>query len=484
MMKLLGEAEPKRVWKYFLEMTGIPRCSMQEERIVSYILRTAASLRLDAKRDSFGNILIRKPAAKGCENKPGLILQGHVDMVCEKNPDVVHDFEKDPLSLIVEGDWLRANGTTLGADNGIGCAMALAVLEEESLEAGPIEVLLTLQEEVGLVGAVHLEGSFFEGKKLINLDSAEEGVFYIGCAGGTHTIGKLPLSYIPIPRGTEPFLVKVGGLAGGHSGEDIHLGRGNALRIGARVLVSLADRISFHLAAVSGGEKPNAIPRDFSAAIFTEIPENTLKAEIAGIEREIAQEYAKKDSGLSIGIEKTEKGDHTGVFSQESKHKVLRLLYTLPHGVEGMSSEIDHLVETSTNLASVRTEGDCLTIVTSQRSSIDTAKEDIARRIRMVMETAGAQVRHENSYPGWKPNSSSPIVERATELYAALYGSRPRVTAVHAGLECGVIGSKTEGMDMISFGPAMTGIHTPEERLNIPSVGRTYDFLVRLIESL
>ncbi len=482
--KTLENLEPARVWKFFYDISQIPRCSRHEEKIIDYLENTAKQHELLYQKDAVGNICIKKKAFPGYEKKPGVILQGHVDMVCEKNTDVSFDFSSDPLKLKKEGDWLTAEGTTLGADNGIAVALALAVLTDPSLQHGPLEALFTIDEETGLTGAANLDPSLVTGKILLNIDSEEEGTFYIGCAGGITTIGTIPVVYETIPANTVPLTVNITGLRGGHSGAEIHEERGNAVVFCARILHALSSAADIHLFRLDGGDKHNAIPRECTMS-FT-VPENdekNVRSLIENFTRILKEEYGDVEPNMTIETEqKTNTPER--VLSLSDSQNIITTLFLLPHGVVSMSRKLPGLVETSTNVAAVHLSGSSVTILTSQRSSVMSALDHIAGQVRILMEKAGAQITLEGQHAAWEPDPYSAILKTFKEVYKKTTAKEPEVKAIHAGLECGVLGEKFPGMEMISFGPEMENVHTPDERLNIPSVKRTWDFLLEVLKAV
>jgi dipeptidase D len=419
------------------------------------------------------------------EKKPVAVLQGHLDMVCEKNKNVVHDFMEDPIRLKREGDWLRADGTSLGADNGIGVAAALAIMEDEGLQHGPLELLFTVDEETGLTGAGQLAGDMIHGKVFFNLDSEDQGTIYIGCAGGRNTDLSLKLETENIPSGYEPFRIRVGGLQGGHSGLHIHEGRGNAIKLLARFLWDVAARWDIRISEIEGGNKVNAIPRECEVVGY--LPSDKLadlRESATAFEEIYKEEYHLSDGGVFVRLDETVTQQDDAVMKPDCQERLLNLLCSLPHGVIAMSLAMPGLVETSTNLAVVRTERDQVTIRTSQRSSLQTPLVAISNMVAAAGQLAGAQVQSGGDYPGWKPNPDSPVLQLARETFKGLFGTEPTVTAIHAGLECGIIGDKFPGLDMISFGPTILGAHSSDESIRIPTVKAFWDFLVAILRNL
>jgi dipeptidase D len=417
------------------------------------------------------------------EKKPTVILQGHLDMVCEKNSDVVFDFSKDPIKLKLKGDILTADGTTLGADNGIGLAISLAILEDNTLKHGPIEALFTVDEETGLTGAFAMESNMLTGKILLNLDSEDFGVLTVGCAGGGDSKIELPIKIQPVNGKLESLTVKVSGLRGGHSGVDIHEQRGNAIKILTRMLWKAGNDYKFYLTEIKGGDKHNAIPREAYAKISLDKSEknkfvSTLKSE----EKNIFEEIKPIDSKFKLEVEDIDSLQTT--LTGDSQTKLLSLLHGLPHGIDKMSYDIPDLVETSTNLATVSINKNDAIISMSTRSSIKTALQDFRDRIHAVAELSGAKITEEKPYPGWKPNLNSNILKLSKKIFKEMYNEEPRVEAIHAGLECGIIGEKFPGMDMISIGPTVKYPHSPEEQLHVSTVDKFYKYVLKILESV
>ena len=476
--------KPELIWKYFAEISRIPRGSKNEAAISKYVYETAGKLGLKAKRDSLGNVVVAKPASPGKKDARPCCLQGHLDMVCEKNSDKAHDFTKDPITLVRKGNVLTADGTTLGADNGIGVATNLAVMADKSLEHGPLELLFTVDEETGLTGAAGLAGDFLQSKTLINLDSEEEGFLYVGCAGGKDTLGTWKAELEAAPAATACVSLKVSGLRGGHSGVDISLGRGNAVKIANRLLMKLAP-LGARLSSINGGSKINAIARECEAVLF--IPKTKLdeaKQLAAEHDATVHAEFGAAEEGLSVALSWIEAPKDGKVFAQALQERLIHTLSALPHGVIKMSPDIPGLVETSTNVASITTANGTVRIETSQRSSVASEMVEIVQTVASVFTLAGAAVEHSTGYPGWKPNMRSPILALADGTYKALFGKAPEVKAVHAGLECGIIGERFPGMDMISFGPDVQAVHSPDERILIDSVEKFWRYLLALLKAL
>lgn len=479
MTHALAGLEPQLLWDHFAALAAIPRGSKDEAAATAHVVAFATRLGLPVKVDSVGNVLVTKPGTKGLEDRPPLVLQGHLDMVCEKNSGTVHDFTKDPIRLVVNGDEVKADGTTLGADNGIGCAAALALLESTDIAHPPLECLFTIDEETGLTGANALDPSFLTAKRMLNLDTEEEGAIYVGCAGGLDTMASTTVARVAPAAGASPYRIAVTGLRGGHSGCDIHEGRVNALKVLARA-VSAAEALGFAPATLDGGSKRNAIAREgFASGWADPVREEELKAALAKLEADVRSEAGGFDNPVSVGLERVDTAPNP--LSPADAKRVLGFLHAAPHGVLGWSPDIPGLVQTSTNLAIVETKDDTISLATSQRSSVESAKKDAGRQMATAMELAGFTVKQGDGYPGWKPNVSSPILGVAKEVHAELFGKVPEVKAIHAGLECGIIGEKFPGMDTISFGPTIRNAHSPDECVSIPSVRNFWTYLTALL---
>ncbi len=475
--------KPEALWRHFADISHIPRCSKNEEAAARHVVETARRIGLEARQDEAGNVVVRKPASPGREGTRSLCLQGHLDMVCEKNADRDHDFTSDPIRLVREGNLLRADGTTLGADNGIAVATMLALMEDRDIEHGPLELLFTVDEETGLTGAGSIGPDFLESRTLLNLDSEDEGILYVGCAGGRDTNGswaagrEAPAGKVLAAR------LEVKGLRGGHSGLDIHRGRGNAIKIVNRVLLRLVE-IGGRVARLEGGNKRNALPREASADLF--LPRSRIgRAEklVAGLGETLKAELTGADPDLSVTL--SVRGEEEGhVLKRPLQKKILRAICALPHGVIRMSQDIEGLVQTSTNVAVLRTTEDAIHLETSQRSSVASEIEEIAETVAAVFLLAGAGVESGTGYPGWQPDLDSEILGVATSTFRDLYGREPEAAAVHAGLECGIIGEKFPGMDMVSFGPTLEAVHTPEERIHIDTVERFWEHLLAILRTM
>jgi len=465
--------EPALLWKHFEEISAIPRESKNEEGIREHLVKAARKRELPVKQDKVGNVLIEVPATKGHEDAPIVILQGHMDMVCEKNTDVEHDFATQGIQGEVCGDWVKAKGTTLGADNGIGMAAALAMMDDKEIVHGPLELLFTVDEETGLTGAFHLEPGFVKGRILLNLDSEDEGELTIGCAGGGDTILHLPLNMQSPPSDHVGLKVSMRGLKGGHSGVDIHMEKGNAVKLLARALNSAGD---MWLADINGGNKHNAIPREAFATIAVESSKkDQVKNGLVEAGKALRAEFKSTDPELTIQVEDMEIiGNAVDV---AETRKVLGLILALPHGVIANSKDMPGVVETSNNVAVARFENDELFMHLSSRSSVATALDGVREQIKATAELVGATVEQPEGYPGWQPNVESEILKVAKSTYQDMFGVEPNVAAIHAGLECGIIQERYPGMDSISFGPTIQNPHSPDERVNVPTVEKFWKFL-------
>lgn len=483
MKDVIGALEPKAVWKHFYALNQIPRCSRHEERVSKYVTDFAEQCGLKYKTDAAGNLLISKPATKGMEKRPGLVIQGHLDMVCEKNNDTVHDFSKDPIKMMVQDGWVTADGTTLGADNGIAVAMGMAVMESTDIPHPPMEFLFTIDEETGLTGANALKSDFVNGRILLNIDSEEEGALYIGCAGGLNTLMSKNIEWQKASNDFLTYELKIGGLRGGHSGLNIHEGFGNAIILSGRLLKALNDAISLRVVAINAGSKHNAIPREAISTIQI-MPDQLVAAnEIINAYQQIFRdEYRFTEKDIFISLE--EVGRVQRVFSNAFAASLIRLLYAMPNGVIAMSHAIEGLVETSTNMAIIQTKESSVELLTSQRSSVASAVKDVAGRVQSIAELAGFKVEFNDGYPAWEPNPDSKLLATCKKIYADKFGQEPAVKAIHAGLECGIIGEKYDGMDMISFGPDIQGAHSPDERINIESTAHIWEYLLEIMKTI
>jgi len=476
--------QPALLWEHFYQISQIPRPSKDEERIRNYIISVAEKNGFEYKLDAVKNVVVYKPATPGLEDTPTVILQSHLDMVCEKNKDTVHNFDTDPIRLLRQGDWITADGTTLGADNGIGVAAALAVMDSNDVAHGPMEFLFTIDEETGLTGAIELGEDMLEGRVLLNMDSEEDGAMYIGCAGGKDTVMSLPLETESVPAGYTARKIRLGGLQGGHSGLQINAGLGNGLKLLNRFLSDASEAFGIRIANVDGGSMRNAIPRECDAVIYVPL-ENVdgLSKSAAEYNKIFQNELKLTDGDVFLKVEDAVNAP-TQVLTKDLQHRLLNLLYSVPHGVLAMSQAVEGLVETSTNLAVIKTHDDHILIHTSQRGSVASGLEDAVNMVRSAGTLANANIKHSNGYPGWQPNPDSELLHLAKGVHEQRFGKEPEIMAIHAGLECGIIGAKFPGMDMVSFGPTITGAHSPDEQVEIPTVERFWDFLVGIIEAV
>lgn len=483
-MSVFKGLEPAEVWQYFGEICKVPRPSKKEEKIIAYLKEFGEKHKLETLVDKVGNVLIRKPATKGYENKKGVVLQSHIDMVCEKNSDVEHDFLKDPIQPIIDGEWVKAKGTTLGADDGIGVATQMAILTSKEIEHPPLECLFTVDEETGMTGAFALENDFLKYRTFINLDSEDEGELFIGCAGGIDTVATFSYKNIKTPKNSIAFRIDIKGLKGGHSGDDIGKGYGNSNKILNRLLWTATNKFNLRLNEFDGGNLRNAIPREaFAIVTVKQKRAEEFKKYVNEYAKTIAEEYKCTEPNFKLLIQKTEMPDM--VIKKGHQKKILNAIYACPNGVIAMSQSIDNLVETSTNLASVKfVKGNMVEVVTSQRSSVDSAKEDIGNMVKSVFELAGAYAEHSDGYPGWNPNTDSEILKISEKSYEKLFNKKPIVRAIHAGLECGLILEKYPDMDMISFGPTLRNVHAPDEKINIETVDKFWKHLLDVLKNM
>ncbi len=483
-MSVLKGLKPAPVWHYFEEICRIPRLSKNEEKIREYLLAFARGTKLEAKEDQTGNILITRPAHPDFRDRKTVVLQSHMDMVGEKNADHPHDWSKDPIIHSVAKGWVVANGTTLGADDGIGIAAQMAILSDMNLKAGEIECLFTVDEESGMTGAKNLEKDFFKGRILLNLDSEDEGILFIGCAGGLDTVGTMSFRREPLPPGSAAIEISVTGLHGGHSGDEIHKGYGNSVKIMTRILRDLDERYGILLSNLDGGNLRNAIPREAFATIVAEKSlSDSIISRIKELNDIIRTEFG--DLEIDLIINSVECSLPSFVTDRETLASLSDLLTCCPHGVIAWSKDMEDLVETSTNLASVKFhDGDKIKIVTTQRSSVDSSKKETAALVGYCMKKAGAEVFHSEGYPGWTPDMNSEILKITRQSYRKLFGKEAAVKAIHAGLECGLIYEKFRGIDMISFGPTIRGAHTPEEKIEIITATMFWDLLIDVINNI
>lgn len=473
----------ERVLDVFKALSLVPRESKHEDKVAAWLVDRAKSHGFDVDRDKANNVLVRVPATAGYENSPVIILQGHMDMVCEKLAESNHNFGTDPIEVITDGDWIHANMTTLGGDDGLGVATALAIAEDPSIEHPALELLFTSDEEQGMTGVDAFDASKLKGRILLNLDSEDEGVFTIGCAGGQETVSTLPLKSAPIPAGFRAVKVVVSGLLGGHSGCEIHCGRASAIKLSTRIISKvLAIAGDAQLVDIQAGSAHNAIPRDsvFSLAV----PGKDTAAVVDTINEmaaKFASEFKKTDPGIKVSA--SVEDVYGNAWSNESLRKVCDLLFVYPHGVQAMSQDVDGLVETSNNLANIRIVDGNLRLLSSQRSSVPSKLNAITSRVEACVRLAGGTPVSNGGYPSWQPNIDSELVKRCIATYKARFGKEPKIDIIHAGLECGILGSRVEGMDMVSTGPTILDIHTPKEHASIESMGRCAQFCVDLLKS-
>lgn len=479
----INELTPKSLWKNFESLCTIPRPSKKEERVISFVIDFAKKHGLAYKKDDVGNVVISKPATKGNEHKPGIVLQSHLDMVPQKNSATVHDFEKDPIQPYIDGEWVKAKGTTLGSDNGMGVAASLAVLEATDIAHGPIEALFTIDEETGMTGAFNLKPGFLSGSILLNLDSEDEGELYIGCAGGLNTSATFTFNQEAVPSNSKAFKVNLIGLKGGHSGVDIHLGRGNANKIMNRFLWKADRELDIRIASIEGGSLRNAIPREsFVKITVPAAHEGALKNWAVEFGKMIKNELSSVEPDIAFELVADEMP--AKVMDKATQTKFLNAIYAVPNGAMRMLSDMPEVVETSTNLAIIKSTDKSIEIKCLLRSSVDSAKDDLANAMTSVFELAGASVVHDGSYPGWKPNVNSKILQTMKQVYQNKYGKTPEVKVIHAGLECGIIGDVYKNMEMISFGPTIRFPHSPDEKVNIATVAKFWDYLIETLKSI
>ena len=481
---LIRDLHPKAVWEQFDAITRIPRPSKKEERIIDFLINFAQTNSLDWQRDQIGNVVIRKPATEGYENRPTVILQSHMDMVCEKNSDVDFDFDHDPIRTVVDGDWVRAEGTTLGADCGIGMAAAMALLLDEEAEHGPIEALFTVDEETGLTGAFNLGEGMLTGKYLLNLDSEDEGEIFIGCAGGIDTVATYSVAYENAPKNYTFYRFDVSDLTGGHSGDDINKGRANSNKIAARLLLEAQDEYEGRMSYFDGGNLRNAIPREAYAVVGVPTRlKDKWEARVEQFIAEIKDEFRITEPDMRLALSDMPMVED--VLDVASQCNLLGALVGVPNGVIAMSAAIEGLVETSTNLASVKfSSRESVVVTTSQRSSVESGKLYAKQAVESVFLLSGAEVEHSDGYPGWAPDPNSHLLKCTVECYERLFGKEPKVKAVHAGLECGLFLEKYPHLEMVSFGPTLRGVHSPDERLEIATVDKFWRHLKEIVKSI
>jgi len=482
-MSSLKSLEPKMVWEFFDQICRIPRPSKKEEKMIAFLEQFAQDHHLEYNTDEIGNVVIKKPASPGFESFKSVVLQSHIDMVCEKHSDVKHDFEKDAIVPVIDGEWVKATGTTLGADDGIGVAAQLALLASDEINHGPIECLFTVDEETGLTGAFNLKNGFFKSRILLNLDSEDDGELFIGCAGGVDTVATFDKEDEDVPKGYFAFKLRVAGFKGGHSGDDIDKGLGNAVKVMNRFLWQAARDYDLRVCSFEGGNLRNAIAREsFAVALVPMARKETIRVAFNVFYDEICSEFEMTEPNVKMNLESCDVPKK--VWTKGFQSKLLNALYACPHGVMAMSQSIRGLVETSTNLASVKEDGQTILVTTSQRSSVETAKDDVAAMVNSVFSLAGAKVKHGDGYPGWTPNTNSEILKITKDSYQRLFNQEPLVRAIHAGLECGLFLEKYPGLDMISFGPTIKGAHSPDERINVETVEKFWKHLLDVLENI
>lgn len=480
-MSNLKGIEPAVVWKHFESLTDIPRPSKKELKAAEFVKDFGEKLGLETIMDDTGNVIIKKPATPGYEDRKGIILQGHIDMVPQKNNDVEHDFEKDPINAYVDGEWVTAEGTTLGADNGIGVAAAMAVLEDKDMEHGPIEALVTVDEETGMTGAFGLKSGMLDGEILINMDSEDEGELYIGCAGGMDTIAFMDYKEEDVPGNMKAYKLVVKGLKGGHSGLDIHLGRGNAIKMLDRFMFK-AQKLGLRLAEMEAGNIRNAIPREGEAIVV--VPEDKssdFEKFVTDYESMVRNELTTVEPDLKFFAEEHEMPSN--VMNEKQQDSLLKAIFGCPNGVMSYIADMPEVVETSTSMGIATVKNGKAQITTLQRSSVDSRKEGLGEMIRSVFELAGADVEHKGAYPGWKPDINSPILAAMKDVYNDLYKKVPAVKVIHAGLECGIIKDAYPQLDAISFGPTISFPHSPDEKINIETTEKFWNFLVDTLKN-
>ncbi|MCD4789158.1 MAG: aminoacyl-histidine dipeptidase [Bacteroidales bacterium] len=475
--------EPKAIWKHFFSLTQIPRPSKKESEIIEFMKKWGEDHGFETIVDEIGNVIIKKPATPGMENRQGVILQGHLDMVPQKNSDIDHDFEKDPIDVYIDGEWVTAKGTTLGADNGMGVAAAMAMLESDDIPHGPIEALCTVDEETGMTGAVNLKPGLLDGNILINMDSEDEGELYIGCAGGVDTNVKYKYTEEPVQGGMAAFKIIVKGLKGGHSGLDIHLGKGNACLILNKVMLNASDKFGLRLAHIDAGSLRNAIPREaFATVVLRRENEESFLSYIGETEKNEKETYKDIDPDLAIVAEKTDLP--AKVIDEKTQSGLFNGVANCPNGVIEWDKNMPDVVETSSNLAIIKSDNGAINISVLTRSAVDNERDRVAKNIADNFKDYGAEVTHSGAYPGWKPNVDSAILETMKKVYNNKFGKVPDVKVIHAGLECGILGATYTNWDMISFGPTIRFPHSPDEKVNIETVQKFWDFLVEILKNV
>ncbi|HCC70437.1 MAG TPA: cytosol nonspecific dipeptidase [Bacteroidales bacterium] len=482
-MNDIRNLEPKELWGYFSQICEIPHPSKKEKKMIEFVRNFGKSQGLETLVDETGNVVIKKKASPGMENRKTVVLQAHLDMVPQKNSDKEHDFEKDPIKAYVDGEWVTADGTTLGADNGIGVAAAMAVLSSENLKHGPVEALFTIDEETGMTGANNLKPGYLDAEILINMDSEDEGELYVGCAGGINVTAQKSYTEEQVREGMKAYRINAKGMKGGHSGIDIPLGRANANQVLFRFLMQADSDLNIKLAEASGGDLRNAIPRESHAVVV--VPENNIPAFeslVNDYDKIYKDEYGETEPEISFTCSPADMP--SGLVPEDEQYGIIRSVYACPHGVIRMSTSMEGLVETSNNMAVVNVGGGSYEALCLTRSSVDTAKEATAWKIAAVFQLMGAEIGLSGSYPGWKPDMNSPILKTMQGVYDNMFGKVPEIKAIHAGLECGIIAGAYPHLDMISFGPTIRYPHSPDEKVNTETVRKFWAFLVGTLEAI
>ncbi len=483
-MELLKNIEPKGVFRFFESISNIPRASGKEKAISDFMVNYAKEKGFSVLQDSENNVIVKKPATKGYENAPTIILQGHLDIVCEKNAATIHDFDNEPIKLILDGDIIRADGTTLGADNGIGVAMALAIIDSDEYAHPALEIIMTTNEEVGMDGAAAIDASQLKGEILLNLDSEEEGILLSSCAGGMTAVTSLPFEYVDMSADLKPFAIKIRGLNGGHSGVDIHKERANANILLGRILNELVQKFSISMAEISGGLKENAITRE-SQTIICVNPSDVIEIKnvVENFENCFKNEYRVSDFHVCVLFEPLNE-KISKAFDNTTMNKIIQIMMLTPQGIQNMSLDIKGLVESSNNLGIIKTEQNKVTFTCAVRSAIDTRKYLIMEQLKLLATSVGASFSTHGVYPGWEYNPDSKIRKICVDIYKDFYKAEPKIEAIHAGLECGIFAEKIKNLDIISLGPDAWDIHTPEERISIASTKRTFEYLIKILENI
>lgn len=483
MSETIKQLQPNALWSHFADLNAVPRPSKKEERIIAFMKAFGESLKLPTSVDKAGNVIIKKPATPGMEDRQTIVLQSHIDMVHQKNADTVFDFDTQGIEMYAEGDWVKAKGTTLGADNGIGVAAIMALLSSTDIPHPALEALFTIDEETGMTGALNLEGGLLEGKILLNLDTEEDTELTIGCAGGIDITAKGSYDSVKTETNDAAFSISVKGLTGGHSGGDIHLGRGNANKIMNRILYTLHKEIGIGINSIDGGSLRNAIPREsISLIVIASDKVNQAKEMVNSLTAIIKAEYALTDAKLDISLAASEMPET--VMNKDVQGKLLRSVYACPNGIYRMSPAIQGLVQSSNNLARILVKEGSYNIQCLNRSSVDSEKVDLANAISSAFDLMEASLTYGNSYPGWQPKPDAPIIQLMSSLYEEMFGEKAHVNAVHAGLECGILGTNYPDMQMISFGPNIYGAHSPDERVQISSVQKFWKYLLETLKRI